>query len=171
MTNVYRVDGRGPCTIHEVSISEIPVAPPVTTSDNLEDLAKQKTRLEKALKRCQKAVAAVDSFQNSLDVRHIKADDLANVQRGVEVVSEELDVKQLDLEEKIGAVAREIEEERKALGEVREDNELRQRVSITVVAEKECDVEIALVYGQSPIPIPVPFFSSVVLQLIFYEQL
>ncbi|KAH9479803.1 Protein F37C4.5 [Psilocybe cubensis] len=144
-----RVEGRGQCTIYEVSLSDIPSSGPMTTSDRLEDLIKQKIRLEKALMRCHKAIAAVQSFQNSIAVRHVKADELANLQRGIDAAAEEWDLKQLDLEEQITEVTRDIEQEQVALGEVKVDNKLRKRVYITLVADKECDVEIVLKYAVS----------------------
>ncbi|KAF8959135.1 hypothetical protein BDZ97DRAFT_2078234 [Flammula alnicola] len=142
-----RVEGRGPCVIHEVSISEIPVKAPKVTSLKLEGLLKQKTRVEKAVARCKKSIATVNLFQNSLEVKNISASDLGGMEKGVESVSEELDNKFLDLEENLEELEKEIQEERKALGEAKGDDKLRKRVSITVFAEKECEVEIVLIYG------------------------
>jgi hypothetical protein len=151
----YRVEGRGPCTIHEVSISDMKVTPPTTTSPKLEELLSQKTRVEKALARCQKAIASVETFHESLDVQHVQALRLAEVQQGVAAVAEDLDEKLLGLEEKLDEVTKAIQEERKALGEVKVDDELRKQVSITVFAERGCEVELLLIYGASLHPFKV----------------
>lgn len=143
-----RVDGHGPCIIHEVSISEVIPRPPPTDSAKLKDLLRQKERVEKALYRCQKSIDSVNTFQSSANVQHVAAKDLRNLQQGVESVSEELDTKLSELEQQVEQLTAEIDEEKKALGEVKTDDDLlRQRISITVSAEKDCEAGIILIYG------------------------
>ncbi|KDR77513.1 hypothetical protein GALMADRAFT_65991 [Galerina marginata CBS 339.88] len=144
-----RVEGHGPCTIHDVSISEMHFAAPSPSTPRLDELLGQRTRVEKALTRCAKSIASVESYQNSMGVQHVEASKLPSVQHGVNSVSEELDDKLLELEERHEELSKDIEEERKALGEAREDGELRQRVSIAIFAERDCDVELVLIYGVS----------------------
>jgi len=67
--------------------------------------------------------------------------------QGVETVASDLDKKLIELEEKVATVTKQIQDEREALGEVKEDDKLRQRVSVTVAADKECEVEFVLIYG------------------------
>ena len=123
------------------------VVPPTTTSPKLEDLLSQKTRLEKALARCRKAIASVETFHGSLDVQHIQPLRLGQVQQGIAAVAESLDEKLFGLEEKLEEVTKAIVEERKALGETKVDDNLRKQVSITVFAERDCEVEVILIYG------------------------
>ncbi|CAA7266068.1 unnamed protein product [Cyclocybe aegerita] len=144
-----RVEGRGPCTIHEVSISEFPVSLPTVTSPKLTDLLNEKTRVEKVLKRCQQAISAIDGYYDSLDAKHFEASRITEFQRGVSGVSEELDNKLLYLEDELEVLTKSIDDERAALGEVKAENRLRQRVSITVHAERDCEVEFVIVYGVS----------------------
>lgn len=118
-----------------------------STSAKLTSLTKDKARLEKALTRCKTCISAVQQFQNSLSTRHVTADRLGNVGRGSEAVAAQLDDKLLQLEDKIDEVAIEIQEEKKLLGTLDEDDKLRKRVSITIVADKSCEVEVVLVYG------------------------
>ncbi|KAJ3504191.1 hypothetical protein NLJ89_g8067 [Agrocybe chaxingu] len=144
-----RVEGRGPCTIHEVSISEIPVSLATTTSPKLTDLLDEKACVEKALKRCRQAISAVDGYHDSLDVEHIQANRIAEFQRGINSVAEELDKKLLALEDRLEMLAKSITDERAALGEVKAENQLRQRVSMSLYVERDCEVELVIVYGVS----------------------
>ena len=123
------------------------VVPPSTTSPKLEDLLSQKTRIEKALTRCRKAIASIETFHGSLDVKHVQATHLGDVQQGIAAVAENLDEKLLGLEEKLEEVIKGIDEERKVLGEMKVDDSLRKQVSITVFAERDREVEVVLVYG------------------------
>jgi len=123
------------------------VVPPTTTSPKLEDLLSQKMRLEKALARCRKAIASVETYHGSLDVQYIQALDLGEVQQGVAAVAESLDEKLLVLDEKLEEVTKAIVEERTVLGEMKVDVNLRKQVSITIFAERDREVEVVLIYG------------------------
>jgi cell division GTPase FtsZ len=133
------------------------VVPPTTTSPKLEDLLSQKTRFDKALTRCRKAIASIETFHGSLDVQHVQALHLGEMQQGITVVAENLDEKLLGLEEKLEEVTKAIEEERKVLGEIKVDDNLRKQVSITVFAERDREVEVVLIYG---VPLLCPFKFS-----------
>ena len=43
----------------------------------------------------------------------------------------------------------EIQEEKNLLGVLEEDDKSRKRMSITIIADKSCEVEVVLVYGAS----------------------
>ena len=130
------------------------VVPPTTTSPKLEDLLSQKTRIEKALTRCEKAIASIETFHRSLDVQHVQALHLGEVQQGITAVAENLDEKLLGLEEKLEELTKAIEEERKIFGELKVDDNLRKQVSITVFAERDREVEVVLIYGM-PLIMPL----------------
>jgi hypothetical protein len=53
------------------------------------------------------------------------------------------------LEEKLGEVEKEIQEEKRILGEITEDDKLRKRVSVFIIADKVCEVNVVLIYGPS----------------------
>ncbi|KIM36583.1 hypothetical protein M413DRAFT_31619 [Hebeloma cylindrosporum] len=142
-----RVEGHGPCTIHEVSISDMKMVPPTTSSPKLDDLLSQKTRFEKAIARCRKAIGSVETFHGSLDVQHVQAVQLGEMQQGIAAVAEGLDEKLLGLEEKCEEVTKAIAEERKVLGETKVDTNLRKQVSVTIFAERDREVELVLIYG------------------------
>jgi len=117
----------------------------------LKGFLKQKERVEKALYRCQKSIDALDAFQHSVHVRHVPASSLSDVQRTVGLLSEELDNKLVELEGRMEKLSTDIADERRALlGDAyanSDDGKLGQRVSITIVAEKDCIAEIVLIYG------------------------
>ena len=143
----FRVEGHGPCTIHEVSISEIPRRAPQKTSPQFTSLLRDKERIGKAIARCQTCIASVEKYQESLNVQYTPAEQLWSIGQGVETVASDLDKNLIELEEKVATVTKHIQDEREALGEVKEDDKLQQRVSVTVAADKECEVEFVLIYG------------------------
>ncbi|KAF5315031.1 hypothetical protein D9619_007471 [Psilocybe cf. subviscida] len=142
-----RVEGRGACIIHEVSISQIPVQVPTIASPKLSSLLAQHTSLEKARTRTNKAITAISSYQGSFGANTIEVKDLGAATIAAESVASQLDDKLVEIEDKLAVLGKEIAEERKTLGETKENKELRQRVTVMVFAEKECEVELVLVYG------------------------
>ena len=116
-------------------------------TSQLTSLLRDKERLGKAIARCQACISSVEKYQESLDVRYTPAEQLWGIGQGIETVASDLDKKLIELEEKVATVTKHIQDERKTLGEVKEDDKLRQRVSVTVAADKECEVEFVLIYG------------------------
>lgn len=159
--NWNRVEGRGgPCTIHEVAISQ--AGPPVVeattkSTPKLTDLRKQKSRVQRALDRKKKAIKAISSFYNSLTVNHVDAVELVKTTKQLESVHAELDEKLMSLEEELRVLQQEIKDER---GTVKDDTyrQLGRCASITIAAETEADVEIVLVYGTCDSKSHVVFF-------------
>lgn len=143
-----RVEGHGPCTIHEVTISKTPSIAAATTSEKLVELRAEKARLEKARKRCQLSIDAVDSYQRTLTTPHISSNDLAAAHDNILSISEELDDKILQLEEKIEGVNKSIEEELVNIGGIHKSSELMQQVSITLSTDTDAELELVLIYGQ-----------------------
>ena len=135
------------CIIHEVSISEAPLEVPKIESSKLSSLLAQHGSLEKARTRTNNAIQAISTYQGSFGAKTLEVQDLAAATIGADSVAEQLDDKLSEIEDKLAALAKEIVEERKLLGETKENKELRQRVTVMVFAEKECEVELVLVYG------------------------
>lgn len=133
--------------IHEVSISEIPIEPPKTTSLKLSSLLAQHASLEKARTRANKAIVAVSSYQGSFGTKSLEVKDLAVTTIGAESVAAQLDDKLFEIEDKLASLNKEVAKERKILGETKENKQLRQRVTVMVFAEEECEVELVLIYG------------------------
>ena len=93
----------------------------------------------------------MDAFHDNVHVRHVPANSLGDVQRTVGLLSEELDNKLMELEGRMEKLSTDIADERRTLlGDAyadSDDGKLGQRVSITIVAEKDCMAEIVLIYG------------------------
>ncbi|KAF8148204.1 hypothetical protein B0H34DRAFT_669004 [Crassisporium funariophilum] len=142
-----RVEGHGPCTIHEVSFSEAPAPTIVSTSPQLEELLLKKAWVERGMYRCKRSMETLEAFQNGLNVKHVGPTELAKTTGTLESVAAELDEKLIEMEEEQEALTQKIKKEREALGEVKQDDQLKIRASITVFAEKEGEMELVLIYG------------------------
>ncbi|KAF8802151.1 hypothetical protein BYT27DRAFT_7197229 [Phlegmacium glaucopus] len=146
-----RVEGRGACTIHEVAISKAP-APTVKSSAKLKDLRKEESRVQKALDRKIKAIKAISSFYNSLTVDQVDAIELVETTKQLESVHGEVDDKLLNLEEKLEVLQQQIKDECQTLDDEvkgKKHGQLGKCASITIVTEKDIDVDMVLIYGVS----------------------
>jgi len=142
-----RVEGRGTATIHDVSISETPIAQEVSTSPKLEELLTKKCRTEKALSRCKRAISAVDSYMKTLTTQHVIAADLETVTCNFDAVAQTLDQKLLSLEEELQNLHEAMDVERGTFKKPHVDDALRVSASIGVFASQSGEVEMGLVYG------------------------
>jgi len=145
----YRVEGRGACTIHEVAILQAPV-PTVKSTPKLKDLRKEKICVQKALNRKIEAIEAIDSFYNSLTIDQVDTIELVKTTSQLESVHAEVDEKLLYLEEELEVLQQKIQAEHQRLDDEVKGNKHRRLglcASITIVTEKNIDVEVVLVYG------------------------
>ncbi|PPQ67911.1 hypothetical protein CVT24_003174, partial [Panaeolus cyanescens] len=149
-----RVEGHGSCTIHDVSLSEIPYPATPKSSPKLDELVAQRTVIDKALTRCQRAINTLNSFQTTIAVQTLEPAKLHDAHANIERVAQELDDKLIDLEEQKKLLHVEINKERLLLNQSAETDGvagpgLRQRVSINLFADKAGQVELVITYGVS----------------------
>ncbi|KAF9534028.1 hypothetical protein CPB83DRAFT_889802 [Crepidotus variabilis] len=170
-----RIEGHGPCIIHEVSISQTPAksgADGASTSPTLKTLLERKVRLEKSIQRVQKCINATNTYSDTVNARFIAPADIAATQKGVEDVASQLDESLIELEAKLEEVEKEIKEEKGKSPEEKGvqvitgkskrkkrpmavapdspetvESKLGKRVYISVQAETDCEVELVLIYG------------------------
>ncbi|KAI3622101.1 mucoidy inhibitor a [Moniliophthora roreri] len=139
-----RVEGRGRATIQDVNLSyNKPESR--TTSPALEALIAKKARLEKALQRCQKSIASLETFLNTINARHTKSSDLSLVMKDYDSASGQLDDRVLELEKELKDLDKDISSERTKLSPDSED--MGRQAHIGLVSEEDADVEIVLIYG------------------------
>ncbi|TFK68831.1 hypothetical protein BDN72DRAFT_797234 [Pluteus cervinus] len=142
-----RVEGRGAATIHDVTLSEIPLDPVATTSPELEALYKRKARTQAAFERCNKASASLETFIDSLHVQHVKVGDIGTIMDNFEETGRKLDERAQDLEIELKDIEEEVKKEKERLSGPQPNSSLRQRASIGVFAPVEGEVEIVLIYA------------------------
>ncbi|KAL0946119.1 hypothetical protein HGRIS_012384 [Hohenbuehelia grisea] len=143
-----RVEGRGAATIHGVTIAATPVPPIASTSDALVALEHKKERVGKAIARCRKSIAALETFVSSVSTEKINVQDLGSVVNGYEAEGEKLDDKLLELEQLLLDVDKDITIERARLrGSSHRNHDLGQTATISVFAETGGDIELVLIYA------------------------
>lgn len=143
----FRVEGRGAATIHDVTISVVPRPPAPTTSPALEALLHKKDIAVKALARCKKSLASIESYLTTLNVQHIAMSELRAVMADYDKSAEELDERGLELEHRLEGFDKEIETERGVLTRDTFNDKLNRKAAIGIFAPSEGEVEIALNYG------------------------
>lgn len=143
------MEGKGAGTIHDVSVAYAPAISPPTTSDDLTTLLTQKEEHERAIKRCRKCLAGLESYLNSMDVNHIETSNLTDVVDNYEAVAGRLDSRLLSLEKDLRNVNAEIDSERRHLQDVGKGNpKLRKVATIGFMAEESGTVQMQLTYGE-----------------------
>lgn len=160
MLTASRIEGRGPCTIHEVSVSETvkEESKGGLSSHTLDSLLAQEVRLKKALCRLQKCITAISRYSDSVNAQFLSPTAIVATQSGVEEFSAELDDKTLELEAQLEALTKEIETEKERLSKEKEDNQLDlkllKKINVSVYADTNCEIELVLIYGQFILSLP-----------------
>ena len=146
---MYRVEGRGVATIHDVTLSTAERLPAPTTSDKLQSLEADHTKTVKALARAEKALSSLQTYLTSLNSQHLDVTKLQSIVDNYDVAAEKLDDKVTELESKKEKLEKEIEEEKNALAGPKGNEKLGLKATISVFADAEGEVEVALIYGTS----------------------
>ena len=141
------MEGRGAATIHDVALSTISSPPIATTSPAIDDLLHKRQRTEKGLERCKKSLASLEGYLSTLNVQNVNANTLVDVMENYNETGARLDEKVLILEKQLKDFDEQLSVERKSLTDTPHSDMLRQRATISVFAEIEGEVEIALIYG------------------------
>lgn len=144
--NSFNVQGTTPATIHDVTISNLPVlARP--TSDKLEELLRKKNKTEKAIDRCTLAINSLQTYLGTLDVKDVGVSEIANAITTYQTTGEGLDDELIRLRDELDKTESEVALERESLTGHMENQQLRKRASIGVSADGTGEVEIKLTYG------------------------
>ncbi|KAM6493926.1 protein of unknown function (DUF4139) domain containing protein [Amanita muscaria] len=147
-----RVEGRGPATIHDVTVSQMPEPQKPEMSPALLGLWRRKNLLDKALERATKTRNSLDKYLSSLHVEHVKADELEKIVEACDANGEKLEEKILDLKTQLQVAEKEIQKQEasengKSASEKDNSLQLRTRLSLGLFAEKESEVELVLNYA------------------------
>ena len=142
-----RVEGRGAATIHDVTISTITPPPIPTTSPLLVELLSKQKRAEKALARTVKSLSSLEVYISSVRAEHLDVTKLREVVEEYDSTAGDLDEKITALEKELKETEKAIKEERKRLAGPTGNEKLNLKATIGVFADKEGEVNIALIYG------------------------
>ncbi|KAJ7644814.1 hypothetical protein FB45DRAFT_1116673 [Roridomyces roridus] len=116
------------------------------------ELQAKREKLANGLARCQKSLASLDKYLDSLAVQHLEVASLDKVLETCETSGGRLDAQKAQLTSELNVVDCEIAIESARLRTPHEDDKLRTKVAVGLFAPSAKDVEIALIYA-------VPFAS------------
>ena len=143
------MEGRGPATIHDVTLSKTKPPPPPTTSPRLSSLLTSLTETTKSLARAQKSLDALSTYLSTLDAQSTESAQLQSILDAYESTAASLDDKVTRLEKEKQRLDREVKEEKAALAGPKGNVKLGLEATIAVFAEFEGEVEITIIYGSS----------------------
>ncbi|KAK2467315.1 hypothetical protein APHAL10511_000550 [Amanita phalloides] len=146
-----RLEGRGPATIHDVSTTTSPQPGKQSTSPEMDDLVSREERTLKELERCKTLHEAVGKYLATLHVEHVDVEDLDKIVDGYKATCGKLDNDILDLEKRLKAIDEDIQKETEKETEKQSDKSwyLQKKVSLSLFAERESEVELILTYAVS----------------------
>lgn len=147
MAQIYRVEGKGSATIHDVIFSTTPLSTPLPNSPKLRNLLRARKRLEKGLERCAESLLSLKAYLGTLNAQHLDVSQLSQIMAGYDAAAEELDEKSIDLEEKLSALLVEIEAEQQLSATTAGNHSLATNIGVDLVIAVDGDVEIVLIYG------------------------
>ncbi|KAK2467717.1 hypothetical protein APHAL10511_000012 [Amanita phalloides] len=146
-----RLEGRGPAIIHDVSTTTTPQPGKHSTSPEMDDLVSHKEHTLKELERCKTLHEAMGKYLETLHVGHVNVEQLDKIVHGYKATCGNLDNDILGLEKQLKAIEEDIQKETEKETKKQRDKSrlLRKRVSLSLFAEKESEVEIILTYAVS----------------------
>ncbi|KXN85068.1 Protein F37C4.5 [Leucoagaricus sp. SymC.cos] len=146
-TNSLKVEGTGHATIHDVTISDLPLPEKPTTSDKLDDLLHKKKKTDQAIDRCSLAIKSLETYLGTLNVKDVGVAEVANIVKTYQATGEGLDNQITGLRDELEKLESDIKIERKNLENPAENQELRKRASVGLFADTEGEVGIKLIYA------------------------
>ncbi|KAJ7101545.1 hypothetical protein B0H15DRAFT_919820 [Mycena belliarum] len=146
-TESLRVEGRGLATIHDVTVSKAKGQHVGTSSSELASLLSKKKQTASALARCEKSLAALEQYLNSLTVEHLEVSKLDNLMENYDSAGARLDARKSDLAEQLRVLDADIVLECLRIAVPQENDKLRVKAEIGVFADTGGEVEIALIYA------------------------
>ncbi|KAF8648982.1 hypothetical protein AX16_006096 [Volvariella volvacea WC 439] len=153
-TDNVRVEGRGPATIHEVSVDTLPApgwgsaTTTNTTSPTLDALREKQAGIEAAIERCEKSMRALKHYIKSVKADKVGTKQIGEVLRAYESEGGKLYDTMVELKKSRDAVASEITIEQKSLNPdvVEIDPKLRTVLVVNLHGHSKEKVELSITY-------------------------
>ena len=152
-----RVEGRGPATIHDVTVGRTPEPPKPDVPTALLNLLEHKEQISEALQRGVTLRGAIDRYLATLDAQHVRAHELDKIMEGCEATCAKVEDRIRGLRKQLKAVEKDIQKQQEASvpegggmatkGQKDKSSRVRAKISLSLFAEKESEVELVLVYG------------------------
>ncbi|KAG6850332.1 hypothetical protein H0H93_014605 [Arthromyces matolae] len=142
-----RVTGKGSATLLDIIVS---ADQPSTNSDvksgALKEMLRKRTRIEKAILRCEESLLSYKTYLGTLDASRMGVENLSKYSEAYQEAASQLDDKILDLEDQLDQISAQIQDEESKALSVPSAEMLRTRVAIDLVTSCEAQVEILLEY-------------------------
>lgn len=117
-------------------------------SPALSALTLKKQKIFGALERTKKAIKSLEFYLASIHVQHVDVTQIGKIVKEYDTRTEELDDRILDLQAQQEKIDEEISAERVKVADMKHNNKLNLCATIGVFANKDGEVEIAIVYGK-----------------------
>ena len=147
ISSFFRVEGKGPATIHGVTSSKLEMKRDPQISPLMDELFQKEVKAANALARCKKVVQSIEEYMGKLDVEHLDILKLGEAIDVYDITQEKWDDKIFRLEHEIKDIQDKKEDELERLRDQGINKKLRTQAVIGLFAERAAEMEIFLTYG------------------------
>lgn len=145
------MEGKGSATIHDVTVTLVPIEHVSSTSETLQTLQDEAERVSHSLTRAQNAISSLESYLKSFTASSVNANLLGEQIDNYEAVGERLDDRVMALKKEQAQLAKKIQEENHRIivaNAAQGDVMTRTKVIVGVFADVAGSVELVLIYGE-----------------------
>ncbi|PPQ90355.1 hypothetical protein CVT25_007757 [Psilocybe cyanescens] len=144
-----RVEGRGPAVIQDVTVYTVPIERPDSSSPLLKELDNKKEKMNNVLKRCRKALEAIDKYMNNISIESLDISKLGEAMDIYDTTEQKWDERIIDIKKEMENIDSQIIQETERLEKLVENKKLRTNVAMGLFTESPAEVEIILIYAVS----------------------
>lgn len=151
-SQLCRVEGRGSATIHDVTLGQLQPPSVHASSETVEELQVSKQRVDMALERTRRTARAHEVYLMTVNSEHLDTARLSHVVQTYSAAASELDDQIIELESQKKDLEKQIQDEKAKLRATKigsYDQRLSMKAAISVFADLEGEITIALIYGKS----------------------
>lgn len=141
------MEGHGPATIHEVTVTKVPPEPTPTTSEVLDALIEKQEATNRARDRANKALSSLERYLTTINSQANKPSELKDTMSEYNDTAALWDAAVYKLGKELQQLEKEIKAEKERLAGPKANEKLGVQASIGLFANSEAEVEIILSYG------------------------
>ena len=123
----------------------------------LDELEDKKLRAKNTLERCKKALKAIDTYVDKLDVENLDISKLGEAMNIYDSTGEKWEERIILVKKEIASLDEKIDEEKLRLEKKIGNKKLRTQVVVGLYTESAGEVEITVIYGASSFSQHLPF--------------
>lgn len=127
----------------------VPIERPDSSSPLLKELDNKKEKMNNVLKRCRKALEAIDKYMNNISIESLDISKLGEAMDIYDTTEQKWDERIIDIKKEMENIDSQIIQETERLEKLVENKKLRTNVAMGLFTESPAEVEIILIYGMS----------------------